>query len=1108
MAHSGTFIGLEVPIDVGQRIALPGGEKPEKLHVTLFYKKGLTTQQIQLLFTTFVDMFDGQALMAKLGGIGRFSASESSDGKDVIYLSVDSPDLQDFRDAFVEKIKKLGIEPDKTHGFTPHVTLAYVDAQTKTPFTRIKQPIEFVFTNASCVPGEPSDSGAPVLKKIDHFDDLKQHDFKRLCDLLKRGGVEMSEKLDGSARLEFGVNEGKIWTRSKHGTVKTESSQYPNKPMYKALRAAHVALESRAREIAESWPKGVGYMVAEVLHTPVPNSIQYGPNALVVHGVHLRGGQQVGSRVAQMLAQPMMKRVGTLGGGEEVWKLDYRPSIDPKTFSDPEIWSDIPDVYESRAVVRERLVKKLREQKSAYGQEMEGIVISDPASNLTVKLVDKDYFTKLNQFLWSYRERLDKGRKEGDEWTPGVLQSFRNSVADRVLGAPLAKTPSFVPKLKNFGKDLKYPKQAGTPQKKVDYLLAQWLKQNSRAHPDYTKEFQRSVHEARAKLQHIQQEWRKAKTGSLVAEIAGRRVEMHEIVKQRTDEAMQEMEERITELEEACKRISELKSPLTRKVAMLKLSLGERVQKIEPTPDELRESIVKKIVNEMILFETPADTVGVTIGRFQPPHKGHTEIVRKLAKQFTKTIVLVAGNKQDQKNPFSFDLRMQLMDLALGDVLNKIEFHKAEFQGKPNGFVPGILSDIIKKGGSSIKQGVAINVLVGPDRVEEIKQQFQKAIENKERYGLVFDPGLAVVNVLEGVKNDDDTDRISGTKVRQALIEGNKELVKKMLDPLVQSNEAEFEELYVKMRQELKQFFPQQIKEAILKEFESSIDAVTKERNRFTNGFDEMLQQNKERLLKKGINVDSLRVIGSGQDGTAYDMGGGKVLKMTVDMKEAVACNSLVNKNFQHIARMHDVFKFQTQHPEHAKNVYGIVEEKLEELQGNEKNEFNTFGIRYLPPQGPAGEEAKALLKTGDVKGFVFAIQNFLLKKNQIGTGQDDDPDATKPRGAPGTGGDPGQRTQQLANEEYKKFIALFKKYQLPAIMQDLKSARIEFVDYHGGNLMRRGEDYVLMDLGRSKSAGQEPGMLETIVRRVMNEIAAENRGKGPVKSGGSKRAR
>ena len=64
---------------------------------------------------------------------------------------------------------------------------------------------------------EPKD----LPKSIEHLEDLSPEDFLRFLekyrDLPLKGGLEVSEKLDGSARITFGVeNTGRLWVASIH----------------------------------------------------------------------------------------------------------------------------------------------------------------------------------------------------------------------------------------------------------------------------------------------------------------------------------------------------------------------------------------------------------------------------------------------------------------------------------------------------------------------------------------------------------------------------------------------------------------------------------------------------------------------------------------------------------------------------------------------------------------------------------------------------------------------------------------------------------------------------------------------------------------------------
>lgn len=124
------FIGLQ--ISGADSLAIEGGEKPEDFHVTLAYghfdAKGdeddtsvrvqHAIDDIRALIPDSIH-FDAQ---------GRFNASESSDGKDVIYAQVASGQLEKAHDGLLEALKKQGIELEGTFPeYKPHMTLAYIE---------------------------------------------------------------------------------------------------------------------------------------------------------------------------------------------------------------------------------------------------------------------------------------------------------------------------------------------------------------------------------------------------------------------------------------------------------------------------------------------------------------------------------------------------------------------------------------------------------------------------------------------------------------------------------------------------------------------------------------------------------------------------------------------------------------------------------------------------------------------------------------------------------------------------------------------------------------------------------------------------------------------
>lgn len=149
--HTGTMVALHLPLDVAKKIALPGGEEAKSMHITLAYLgKGLSEQQKKMAAHA-VRKFAGtiiDGLKVTLGGVGRFSASTTTEGRDVVYLSVDSPALTRVRPYLVEELMEVGLKPSDTHGFVPHVTLAYIPKDADTPLKRF-EPIDVKFDTIS-----------------------------------------------------------------------------------------------------------------------------------------------------------------------------------------------------------------------------------------------------------------------------------------------------------------------------------------------------------------------------------------------------------------------------------------------------------------------------------------------------------------------------------------------------------------------------------------------------------------------------------------------------------------------------------------------------------------------------------------------------------------------------------------------------------------------------------------------------------------------------------------------------------------------------------------------------------------------------------------------
>ncbi len=54
--------------------------------------------------------------------------------------------------------------------------------------------------------------------------------------------------------------------------------------------------------------------------------------------------------------------------------------------------------------------------------------------------------------------------------------------------------------------------------------------------------------------------------------------------------------------------------------------------------------------------------IGIVIGRFQPFHFGHIWLIQKALEKFEKVIILIgSSNKNDSNNPWSLDMRKQML---------------------------------------------------------------------------------------------------------------------------------------------------------------------------------------------------------------------------------------------------------------------------------------------------------------------------------------------------------------------------------------------------------------------------------------------------------------
>lgn len=136
------FIGLHL-VGVPEDILIDGGEEEDDLHVTLVYgyfttqsDNEYTTSRVQAAIDKVRPLIPEKIQFDR---IGRFEASEGSDGKDVIYARVSPGQLEKAHQALIRELKRAGIKVEETFpDYNPHMTLAYIDSGEEFELSRIR----------------------------------------------------------------------------------------------------------------------------------------------------------------------------------------------------------------------------------------------------------------------------------------------------------------------------------------------------------------------------------------------------------------------------------------------------------------------------------------------------------------------------------------------------------------------------------------------------------------------------------------------------------------------------------------------------------------------------------------------------------------------------------------------------------------------------------------------------------------------------------------------------------------------------------------------------------------------------------------------------------
>ncbi len=158
--NTGMMFALYPSPGVASELAINGEEPAEELHVTLVYLGDMQDQDAKpdVFKLAGIGKFIAGAfppLVGKIGGLGRFKSDGDSGDADPVYASVDVPGLAELRTMLARTLKARDIFVAEDHGFTPHITLAYVPGDAPTPAgIELPDNIPCAFETLSLVIGE------------------------------------------------------------------------------------------------------------------------------------------------------------------------------------------------------------------------------------------------------------------------------------------------------------------------------------------------------------------------------------------------------------------------------------------------------------------------------------------------------------------------------------------------------------------------------------------------------------------------------------------------------------------------------------------------------------------------------------------------------------------------------------------------------------------------------------------------------------------------------------------------------------------------------------------------------------------------------------------
>lgn len=433
---------------------------------------------------------------------------------------------------------------------------------------------------------------------------------------------------------------------------------------------------------------------------------------------------------------------------------------------------------------------------------------------------------------------------------------------------------------------------------------------------------------------------------------------------------------------------------------------------------------------ESVIKENLADRLAVIFAPLQPFSKPQAELVRRLGKG-AKVILLL------QRGPIDFETMHDVIKSSLPDMEGKVEVYDAFGQD-----LAQALDRAEQVGSQGLRPGAAIELYAVGD-----KQQLQQTMASSGLFG----ESPAIIRPLDPKLT---IDKASIAAVRNGSI-------KNVMDPHVFSDHTRARDVEMKLKAAL------QVKEMV----EGVLGSLTEKALVDWNGelnAEKVIQHNLEKL-KPHITFKAdgtLEFLGSGRYSMVYEAGANKVLKITADVKDATAAYKLKGKSLPHVIKIHDAFMLESPPELKAHEVFAVIAEKIEALDENGEESAEITRAFMLVRETNKSEELFTLLSSNKLEEFFNTFRQSVRedKMEEI-------------QGSPQTNKYKNMISKINTDVEAyaRELWDVMRKYSIDKMIDELSRAGVAFADYKGDNLGKKGNQYILLDIGTNSEAGQKP---------------------------------